>query len=214
MFGLLIGFGTISLKWSGVINADSVVARAIGVHQALVLAGALVVAYLVLVQLSLNRLARRGAGVQDMIIVTVVTDMALIFGAVYIVTPPSEYARALILALFPVQFAQIYFGQRATFYSLMCVAVFYTSIVLAASDHGMLRGLAEYFWDLSIFMLGSLVFVLLQGHIADRLRRIILVFERAQEGDFSLEYDEALDRMPDAITIVGRAYNRMRGPRS
>jgi diguanylate cyclase len=37
------------------------------------------------------------------------------------------------------------------------------------------------------------------------------VFEKAQEGDFSLGYDEALDRMPDAITVVGRAYNRMRG---
>jgi diguanylate cyclase (GGDEF)-like protein len=37
------------------------------------------------------------------------------------------------------------------------------------------------------------------------------VFERAQEGDFSQRYDESLDRMPDAITVVGRAYNRLRG---
>jgi diguanylate cyclase (GGDEF)-like protein len=55
------------------------------------------------------------------------------------------------------------------------------------------------------------MFILLQGHISKRLVRIVQVFEKAQEGDFSLTYDESLDRMPDAITVVGRAYNRMRG---
>ncbi len=44
-----------------------------------------------------------------------------------------------------------------------------------------------------------------------RLGRIVEVFQRVQEGDFSMQYDESLDRMPDAITVVGRAYNRMRG---
>ncbi|MGH7653825.1 MAG: hypothetical protein ACREN6_04095, partial [Gemmatimonadaceae bacterium] len=35
VFALLVGFGTIALKWAGVISGDSVVARSIGVHAAL-----------------------------------------------------------------------------------------------------------------------------------------------------------------------------------
>jgi len=211
VFVLLIGFGTIALKWTGVINADSVVARSIGAHSALLLGGGLIAAYFVFVQLMMTVLARRGVAGPDAVIVTVIADMALLFSAVYVITPPSEYSRALIIAIFPVQFTQLYFGQRATIYNLASVSVFYTVIVLAAADHGMLPGLGERFWDLSLFIVGTMLFVLLQGHIAKRLQRIVQVFERAQEGDFSLRYDEALDRMPDAITVVGRAYNRMRG---
>ncbi len=211
LFVLLVGFGTISLKWAGVINADSVVARSIGEHGALLLGAGLILSYLVFVQVMLAVLARRGVAGQDAVVVAVVADMLLLFSAVYVVTPPAEYSRALIVAIFPVQFTQLYFGQRATVYNLSCVAVFYTLIVLAASDRGMMPNTAERFWDLSLFMMGTMLFVLLQGHIARRLQRIVHVFEKAQEGDFSLEYDEASDRMPDSITIIGRAYNRMRG---
>jgi diguanylate cyclase (GGDEF)-like protein len=210
-FVLLVGFGTISLKWTGVINADSVVARSIGAHRALLLGAALMALYVVIVDVTVRIIQRRGVAGQDAVIVSVVTDMALLFGAVYVVTPPSEYTRALIIALFPVQFTQLYFGQRATIYTVGCVGAFYTIDVLAAASHGMSAGMPERFWDLSLFMVGTLTFVLLQGHVAKRIKRIVQIFDRAQEGDFSLQYDESLDRMPDAITVVGRAYNRMRG---
>jgi diguanylate cyclase (GGDEF)-like protein len=211
VFVLLIGFGAVSLKWAGVIHADSVVARSIGAHAALMVGSVIILAYLVFVEGMMAVLARRATAGPDAVIVAVVADMALLFGVIYVITPPSEYSRALIVAVFPAQFTQLYFGQRATMYNLACVAVFYTMMVLSASDHGMLPGLAERFWDLSLFMVGALLFVLLQGHIARRLQRIVQIFEKAQEGDFSMEYDEAADRMPDAITVVGRAYNRMRG---
>jgi diguanylate cyclase (GGDEF)-like protein len=35
------------------------------------------------------------------------------------------------------------------------------------------------------------------------------LFERAGEGDFTQTYDVASDRFPDAVTRVGRAYNRV-----
>lgn len=210
-FVLLVGFGTISLKWTGVINSDSVVARSIGAHSALLLCTGIVAVYIAFVQVMTTVLVRRGFAGSNAVILSVVADMALLFGAVYVVTPPPEYTRALIIAIFPVQFTQVYFGRRATIYSLVCVAVFYTAILLAASDEGMLPGLAERFWDLALFMVGATLFVLLQGNIALRMHRIVRIFEKAQDGDFSLEYEETHDRMPDAMTLVGRAYNRMRG---
>jgi diguanylate cyclase (GGDEF)-like protein len=210
-FVLLIGFGTISLKWAGVLHSDSVAARSIGAHTALMLCGGLIAVYVLFVQAMTTILTRRGSSGQDAVIVTVVADMALLFSAIYLVTPPAEYSRALIVAIFPVQFTQAYFGQRATVYNVACVAVFFTVIVLAASDNGVNAETAERFWDLALFVIGTMLFVALQGHIVKRLQRIVQVFERAQEGDLSLQYDESHDRMPDAITVVGRAYNRMRG---
>ena len=211
MFVLVVGFGTISLKWAGVINADSVVSRSLGAHGALLFGSGLLAAYLIFVQAMSMILAKRGVAGQDAVIVAVVADMALLFSAVYVVTPPAEYSRALIVALFPVQLTQLYFGQRATVFNVACVAAFFTVIVLAAADHGMLPHVSEKFWDLALFVTGTLIFVFLQGHVTRRLKRIVQIFDRAQEGDFSLQYDESLDRMPDAITVVGRAYNRMRG---
>jgi diguanylate cyclase (GGDEF)-like protein len=208
---LVAGFGAISLKWAGVISPDSVVARSIGAHRALLVGAALVAVYLVFVQAMITVLARRGGAGPDAVIVAVLADMALLFGAVYVMAPPSEYSRSLIVAIFAVQFTQLYFGQRATAWAVGCAAMFYLAIVLAASDHGRVPDLAERFWDLTLFIAGTGLFILLQGHIAKRLRRVVLLFDRAQEGDFSLEYDESLDRTPDAITVVGRAYNRMRG---
>ncbi len=211
IFAVLIGFGTISLKWEGVLNSDSVVARSLGAHPALLIGAGLIAAYLVFVQVMLTVVARRGVASQNAVIAAVVADMLVLFGCAFVVTPPAEYSRVLIVAVFPAQFTQLYFGRRATFYNLLSVAVLFAVNVIAASNQGMLPGVAEKFWDLSLFLLGMTLLVGLQGHMAKRLQRIVHVFERAQEGDFSLQYDEAADGMPDAITVVGRAYNRMRG---
>jgi diguanylate cyclase (GGDEF)-like protein len=194
-----------------VISAESVVARTMGAHSVLLIAAATIVGYLLLVEVMLARVARRGVAGHNAAVIAAVADMALLFGIVYVVTPPAEYSRALIVAIFPVQFTLMYFGPRAAIYNLACVALFYTTAVLTAAGQGMLPDIAERLWDLTLFISGSMLFVLLKGHIARRLARIVHVFERAQEGDFSLQYDESLDRMPDAITVVGRAYNRMRG---
>jgi diguanylate cyclase (GGDEF)-like protein len=43
-----------------------------------------------------------------------------------------------------------------------------------------------------------------------RLRTIVRLFEHAEQGDFSREYDAAADSRPDAITRVGLAYNAVR----
>jgi hypothetical protein len=36
--------------------------------------------------------------------------------------------------------------------------------------------------------------------VSGRLTRVMQLFDRAQEGDFSGTYDESLDRMPDSWT--------------
>jgi diguanylate cyclase (GGDEF)-like protein len=211
VFVALVGFGTVALKWEGVVSSNSVVAQRVGAHQALLWCAAMVVAYLALNEALMLWVRRGGAADHATIAAVIVADISLLFGVLYFATPPAEYPRALIVSIFIVQNTLIFVGARATYYCLASVALGYVIVVVGASDAGVLPSMAEHFWTLALFLLGSTLFVGVQGQISQRLKRIVHVFERAQEGDFSLQYDESLDQMPDAITVVGRAYNRMRG---
>ena len=211
-FVVLVGLGTTALKWAEVISPSSVVARRIGAQPALLIGLAMIAVYLIFNQVLMAVVARRSQAGMGAIAAAILADMLLLYGAMFVITPPAEYSRGLIVSIFTVLLTQFYFGQQATLWNLFCVALFYTIIVLAAADAGQLGApAAESLWNLALFMLGVLIFLGLQGQVQQRLQRIVHVFERAQSGDFSLQYDESEDRMPDAITVVGRAYNRMRG---
>ncbi len=208
---LLAGFGTLGLKWGEVISSDSVVARLIGADAALLIGAGQIMLYFAFIQLMMRYVKKSGHAGHGAIVATVVADMLLLFAIVFTTTPPSEYSRALILSIFTLQFTQLYYGQKATLYHLATVVVFFTMTVLAAGKYGATITPAELFWDMAIVVFCVLLFAGLQGQMAERLRRIVSVFEKAQTGDFSIAYDETADKMPDAITVVGRAYNRMRG---
>jgi diguanylate cyclase (GGDEF)-like protein len=198
------------LKWAGVIASTSVVAGRLGSHAALTIGLAMIAAYLVWNEsLAAYLRSHRDAGTH-FVVATVLADVLLLFGIMFVITPPDQYSRGLIVSIFTVQLTQLYFGSRATAYNLLAVSVAFTVAVLAAAEQGALASPAEHLWDLALFLVGALLFAKLQGQMTLRLARIVSVFERAQDGDFSVAYDESLDQMPDAITIVGRAYNRMR----
>lgn len=61
-----------------------------------------------------------------------------------------------------------------------------------------------------IFGSGALLVTRVQSNFQERLGTLVSMFQKAEEGDFSQSYDVAADKRPDAITSVGRAYNRMR----
>jgi diguanylate cyclase (GGDEF)-like protein len=209
-FVLLLGLGTVALEWSEVISNDSVLARRVGADWAMIVCICLVLAYVAFNQALIAVVRRHGHASNGTISVAVIADLVLLFAVMYAGTPATEYSRALIISIFTVQFTQLYFGMRATLYHLAAVAFCFIVVVFAGHRAGAIPDAAEQYWDLALYLVGMLLFVALQGQMSERLRRIILVFERAQEGDFSLKYDESHDHMPDSITAVGRAYNRMR----
>ena len=211
VFVLLLGLGPVALEWAGVIANDSVLALRLGTDWAMIVCIGLILTYVAFNQILIAVVRRRGQAGTGTIATAVAADLILLFTVMAAGTPAVEYPRALIISIFTVQFTQLYFGARATLFNLGGVAFCYAVVVLAAMRAGVLPSAAEQFWDLTLYLVGMLLFVALQGRMSERLKRIIQVFERAQEGDFSLKYDESHDEMPDAITAVGRAYNRMRG---
>ena len=199
-----------SLKWTGLLDATSVLSVQVGTRTSLMVATAAVVVYLGYNEAMMAHLRRVGSASRTVLHAVLVGDLVLILMVLVSVTPPSEYARGLILTVFVVQFTRLYFGLRATVVSIMAAAVGYTGLIVASTLAGALAEPAEQFWNLAIFLLGSLMLGGLHGQVAGRLERVLQLFERAQEGDFSGTYDESLDKMPDPITMIGRSYNRMR----
>lgn len=173
-------------------------------------AAAAAAVYLVFNEIVMMRIAKSGEARQRTLLTVLVADYALIFTVLLAATPPTEYARGLILCIFIIQFTRLYFGLRATVVSVMSAAIGYMTLVVLATTSGALDAPAEQFWNLVIFLLGALLLGGLHGQVAGRLDRVLQLFERAQEGDFAGTYDESLDRMPDPITMLGRSYNAMR----
>lgn len=210
LFISLIGFSTITLKWFGVISAESVFIDRIGLNATLLWVLALVMAYLVVHRLLLAHVRRTGRASRGIAITAIASDMITLFGAVALVTPPEHYERALIAAIFTVQLTQVFFGWSVTFANLVMVAIGYTTLIALGAESRDPTVPSEELWTLALFLIGAAVYVALQGHVARRMRSLVQVFTKAQDGDFSARYDEGEDSMPDPVTVIGRAYNKMR----
>ncbi len=139
-----------------------------------------------------------------------VCDLLLVFVLVFVLAPARDYDRALLVALFALQLTHVYFGRGPALLMLGATATGYLFIVDVAIRSGAELAWPESFITLTIFAVGAGLVTLVQSHMHERLSRLLDMFARAEDGDFSASYDVQSDVRPDAITHVGRAYNRMR----
>jgi diguanylate cyclase (GGDEF)-like protein len=140
----------------------------------------------------------------------VVADLGVVFWLMFLLARPEDYDRALLIALFSLQLTHVYFGRTPALLLIAAIASSYLLINDIAIAHGAAVLWNEVLITLGLFSLGATMVVLVQSTLHERLASLVSIFERAEEGDFSGTYDVSSDRRPDAITVVGRAYNRMR----
>lgn len=206
----LVGFSTITLKWFGVISAKSLFEPRFGERTLLLAVAGMIVVYLIfhrLVGLYVRGSKRASMG---LVVSTIASDMIVLFVGAALITPPSQYDRALIISVFTVQFTQIFFGWTATLANAALIAVGYIALIAMATDAGVLASPAEELWTLALYGIGVVVYLALQGHVATRMRSLVAIFGRAREGDFSARYQDGPEAMPDPVSVIGRAYNEMR----
>jgi diguanylate cyclase (GGDEF)-like protein len=125
-------------------------------------------------------------------------------------TTSAHYERALFWAMIVAHMANFYFGRRQAWRVVVATVAGYTGLIVFGGDSGHPGDRIEQLWSLAIAAGGTGLVITRASDVRRRLRMIVALFERAEEGDFSETYDEAADRRPDAITRVGRAYNRVR----
>ena len=205
-----IGGAGFLLRLVGALGSRAVGTHTLGVSRTMVALLLLVAGYVAVI-IGVMMWARWTRHAGPLVVgVTITADLILIFATVYLVTPPASYERALLLSFFTLQLTQLNFGVRAARATLIAIVVAYLTLVGVAIADGAALQWVEELWTLYLFTLGSAVFVGLYGNLRTRLDHIAGLFERTQEGDFSMAYDVSADDQPDGITTVGRAYNRMR----
>ena len=171
---------------------------------------AAVVAY-VLVTVLLTMLVRRtGEATQGVVLAIVAADILFVFAITGVATPPEYYGRSLLLGFAILHLSEFYFGRKIAWGALAAIVAGYLGMIRNVTGEGRALGWPQELASLAVFVLAASSFIIHYGSFKERLHRISTLFERAQEGDFSEEFDLAHEKRPDGVTMVGRAYNRVR----
>ncbi|HET9452865.1 MAG TPA: GGDEF domain-containing protein [Gemmatimonadaceae bacterium] len=167
------------------------------------------VTYVALVASVASIAARRGAS-EWMVLASLMADVAFVFAMVAGVSSPQYFDRILVFVFFALYPATWIARRRHAIAAVLVTIAGYAALVKAAVAQGAALEWPEELWSLGVFLLVSLVLISEHGHVNDRLARIVGLFSRAEQGDFSQAYDEAAEERPDAVARVGSAYNRVR----
>jgi diguanylate cyclase (GGDEF)-like protein len=141
--------------------------------------------------------------------IAITADIAFLFVITGVTSSPAYYSRVLILSFFIVHTSETYFGRAHAMLALIVAALGYLALVARAMSSGAQIAFAESLWSVLAFWATGSALVLHYGEIQRRLSKIVALFDRAEQGDFTQVYDIQNDRFPDAVTRVGRAYNRV-----
>jgi diguanylate cyclase (GGDEF)-like protein len=201
----------VGLRTVGSISLSPVADRAIGGSVADWMVGIVTAVYVVLVLAIRRRVQRTCRASITTATSMVVADLLMVFWLTFLLAAPHDYQRALLVALFSLQLTQVYFGRRPALLMLFAIGAGF----LLINDVAMRNGAVDVRWSevlltLTVFGVGAFLVIVVMSNLHARLATLVTIFERAEEGDFTLAYDVSADPRPDAITVVGRAYNRMR----
>ncbi|MGH9886818.1 MAG: signal peptidase II, partial [bacterium] len=156
------------------------------------------------------RVHRAGSAGSLMVGATIAADLAFIFLSTAASSTPSYYERILILSFFVLHLTESHFGRKHAAGALAAILAGYTALVAWSISRGAPLSWPEQLWSMALFATAGGAFILQYGSHRRRLDRIVDLIHSAEVGDFTKAYDADADRSPDAITRVGRAYNRVR----
>jgi diguanylate cyclase (GGDEF)-like protein len=207
---VLTGLVTVALRVLGTLQLSPVANSAIGPDRVDWLMGIAAVLYAGLVLVIRGVVRRRRTADRNLSTLMVAADLTVVFWLVFLLARPEEYFFGLFLAFVSLQLTHVYFGRAPALLMLVATAAAYLLLNDVADRHGDPVAWGRVFVTLAIFGAGALLVTRVQSNLQERLATLVSIFQKAEEGDFSESYDVAADARPDAITSVGRAYNRMR----
>ena len=142
-------------------------------------------------------------------LVLAIADLGAIYATVAALAPPPYYATALFLSLFALQFAHAFLGVAPALLVVGGSVLGYVALVTAASERGAtITGSA---WMLALYLGVAVNAVVVHARFNRRLAKLVDLFSLAERGDFDQAYEDHQDRSHDGLTLVGRAFNHLRG---
>ncbi|HUO51895.1 MAG TPA: GGDEF domain-containing protein [Gemmatimonadaceae bacterium] len=189
-----------------------VIARFVGDHEAVAAERALaaLAVYAGVVWLS-ARLIRPDGAPQWAVWALTALDVATILVVTGLSALPPDYPQALLAGFGAMVFAEFTHGRRVALGVIWGVVAGYLLLirgVTGAPTHAL--EWAPQLVSLALFTATSVAFISLYGSYKERLEMIVELFRRAEEGEFDREYPIGAGSPADAVTMVGRAYNRVR----
>lgn len=167
-------------------------------------------AYLIFVALLTVVIEKRERVTRVALVVLALADVIAIYTTALLVTSPTYYGRALLLSLLALQLMQMYFLRSPAIVVVIASSAAYLGLLATAFNRGAHIDWREQSWMLAVFLVVSVHGMILQASANQRLAALVDLFAAAQRGDFGRAYIESRDGEPDAITVLGRAYNHMR----
>lgn len=207
---VLTGLVTVALRVLGTLQLSPVANSAIDPDRVDWLTGIAAVLYAGLVLVIRGVVRRTRTADRNLSTLMVAADLTVVFWLVFLLARPEEYFFGLFVAFVSLQLTHVYFGRAPALLMLAATAAAYLLLNDVADRHGDPVAWGRVFVTLAIFGAGALLVTRVQSNLQERLATLVSIFQKAEEGDFSESYDVAADKRPDAITSVGRAYNRMR----
>ena len=190
--------------------AATMALQAVGMLQGRIASiGITLLAYVAITLVMTAAAQRLRGGVGIPVAISILADLGFLFAVTDLTSVPTYYSRVLIFSFFIVHVSETYFGRAHAMLALIAAALGYVALVAAAIRGGASLIFGEALWSVLAFWATGSALVLHYGEIQRRLSKIVALFERAEEGDFTQTYDIQNDRFPDAITRVGRAYNQV-----
>ena len=153
---------------------------------------------------------RRGRATSWLVTAVLFSDLAFVYALTLISTAPEHYERALLGTIVVSHVASFCFGRLQARRVATAGLLAYPMLIASAVIRHVPIGVADELWTLAICCAGLVFGVVQADDVRHRLRVIAELFERAEQGDFSRDYDASADQRMDAITRVGLAYNGVR----
>lgn len=210
VLALTAGVVAVGLRTAGFLRLSPVADAVIGLDAADWMLGLVTVLYALLVIGLRQAIQRTRSAGRALSTLMVAADLIVVFWLVFLLAGHDEYHLGLFVAFFSLQLTHVYFGRGPALLMLGASVVAYLLLNDIAARHGAPVSWRDVLVTLALFGSGAFLVTRIQSNLHERLGTLVAIFARAEEGDFSHSYDVAADRRPDAITSVGRAYNRMR----
>jgi len=207
---VLAGSIAVGLRFLGSLQLSPVAELAIGTERADWLMPIATLMYVGMVLVIRAVVRRTRTADRTLSTLMVAADLSVVFLLVLLLARPEDYFFGLFLAFVSLQLTHVYFGRAPALLMLAATAVSYLLLNDIADRHGAMVSWGRVMVTLVVFGAGALLVTRVQSNLQERLDTLVSIFQKAEEGDFSESYDVAADERPDAITSVGRAYNRMR----
>ena len=167
--------------------------------------------YVGLVSLVTMLVKRSGDVSSGTLTLLAVADVTIIFAIIGLVVPPVYYVGGLLLSLVSLQVTQVYFGRRPAIVVVAVSVAAYVAILIAAAGGGSTIVWPREVWVLALYLVVAGNAIMLHVSANQRLAALVDLFGSAQQGDFARAFVEEHGREPDRITMLGRAYNHLRG---